>query len=143
MEAEKWATEVMGSGAEYVERSVRSLFPLTCRRLTRFRPYGRPEIDELLRMTKPGHQHTLHAFPGLRVGDGQVPPRFLRITVGPLGLEVFRETDSGVKHLRVMKPEDVCRFYYELVYFGYATAEMDLQLFERFPSVDNGRGGRR
>lgn len=143
MDGETWAAGVVTAGADEVERAVKALWPLTCTRLKRFRPYGRSELNELIKLAKPGHQHTLHAFPGVRVGDGQVPPRFLRVSLGPVGLEVFRETDSGVKHLRIMKPDEICQFYYELVYYGYSSAEMELQLFDRFPSADNGRGGRR
>jgi len=109
-------------------------FPMTTGRLRRFRPYGRSELEALLGVAvEPGPQVTLHAFPGLRIGDHQVPPKFLRVSRGQIGTEVFRESDSGIKNVRILSKDEIVQYYYDLVVAGYTQAELELTLNSDFP----------
>ena len=126
-----------------IEEAVQNRFPRTCQRLRRFRPYDPAHLDAILDNLSPGHQHTLHAFPGLRVGDFQVGPRFLRISLGPVGIEVFRESDGGLRSMRVLEKGMLIRYYYDLVMAGYKAAEIELELAEKYPPAEVDRGSRR
>lgn len=113
---------------------LQSEFPQAAGRLRRFRPYGRAELDKLLEVPVDiGPQITLHAFPGLRIGDHTVPPKFLRVSRCQAGIEVFRESDSGLKSVRLLTREEIIRFYYDLVWAGYRQAEDELTLNSTYP----------
>lgn len=138
-----FGVDMTTAGSTEFHKGLEAQFPRACQRLKRFKPLDRESFNVIVKTCQahPGEQYTLHAFPGLRVGDAAIPPKFIRIARGAAGIEAFREGDQGVKNLRSMKPDELMRFYYDLVIAGLMQAENELHLNEIYPPVISRRNG--